>query len=105
MYRVTTPTHTFTLPEQAASYKEIQITYKQNKIKLVKHYQDNTFPPGMSFDGKDVLIRMTQEETKQFKAGDPVSAQVRVLTMSDDAYASKSFFVGVNQVLNDEVLQ
>ena len=105
MYRVTTPTHTFTLPEQANTYKEIQITYKQNKYKLVKHYQDNILPPGMSFDDKDVLIRMTQEETKQFKAGEPVSVQVRVLTSGDDAYASKSFSVSVNQVLNDEVLQ
>ena len=104
MYQVTTPVHTFTLPEQANSYKEIQITYKQKNATLVKHYQDGTLPPGMSFDGKDVNIRLTQTETKAFAPGN-VSAQVRVLTPSDDAYASQTFKISIYGVLNDEVLE
>ena len=104
MYRVTTPIHTFTLPEDAESYKEIQITYKQKKEILVKHYQDGIIPIGMSFDGKNVMIRLTQEETKKFNAGEQASAQVRVLTAGDDAYASQIFKVSVYGVLNDEVL-
>lgn len=105
MYRVTTPTHTFTLPDTASDYEEIQITYKQRDVDIVKHYQDNTLPSGMSFDGQDVIVRLTQEETKQFKAGDKVSVQVRVLTQGADAYASKKFSVDVQPVLNDEVLE
>ena len=104
MYRVTTPTHTFTLPEEANSYKEIQITYKQQSVELIKHYQDNTLPTGMSFDDKDVIIKLTQPETKKFAPG-PVTAQVRVLTAGNDAYASQTFKVNVYQVLNDEVLE
>ncbi len=104
MYRVTTPTHTFTLPDTASNYEEIQITYKQRDVEIVKHYQDETLPSGMSFDGQDVIIRLTQEETKSFKAGEKVSVQVRVLTQGNDAYASRSFNVNVYPVLNDEVL-
>ena len=104
MYKVTTPTHTFTLPIDADSYAEIQITYKQKKVILVKHYQDGILPEGMSLDGKDVIIHFTQEETKQFTAGTDVEAQVRVLTEGGDVYASQGFQVSVLPVLNEEIL-
>lgn len=109
MYRATTPTHTFTLPEQAASYAEIHITYRQGTdeevtAEVVKHAQDGTIPPGMSFDDKKVIISLTQEETKQFKADDFASVQVRVLTSGGYAYASRIFKIKINDVLNDEVL-
>lgn len=104
MYRVTTPTHTFTLPEQAETYAEIHITYKQGGAKVIKHAQDGVIPPGMSFDDKDVIIRLEQDETKLFKAGDFVSVQVRVLTAGGDAFASQIFKCKIDDVLNDEVL-
>lgn len=104
MFRTTTPTHTFTLPEQAASYAEIHITYKQKNAEVIKHAQDGTLPPGMSFNDKDVIIRLEQEETKQFNAGDFVSVQVRVLTAGGDAFASQIFKCKIDDVLNDEVL-
>ena len=103
MYRVTTPTHTFTLPIQTSSCKEVQVTYKQNNTELVFHYQDGTLPDGMTFDGKDVIIRLSQEQTKAFKPF-IVQTQVRVLTTGNDAYASQVFNVSINEVLNDEVL-
>lgn len=104
MIRVTTPTHTFTLPMETSDCSEIQVTYKQGKVSVVKHYQDGVLPSGMSLDGDDVMVRLTQEETKQFKATLPAEAQVRVLTLGGDAYASQIFKVTVGEVLNEGVL-
>lgn len=104
MYRVTTPTHTFTLPDNTSSYDEIQVTYKQNNVVLTKHYQDEVLPSGMTLNGKNVIIRLTQEETKAFNPRMAVLAQVRVLTGSGDAYASEIFSIDVKDVLNEEIL-
>ena len=105
MYRATTPTHKFTLPIDTADCKEIQITYEQNGLQLVKHYQDGTLPDGMTIDGYDVIIKLTQAETLAFTPKNKVSVQVRVLTTTDDVYASRIFGISVNKVLNDEVLE
>lgn len=104
MYRVTTPTYTFTLPIQTSACKEIQATFKQGKIDLEKHYENSTLPSGMTLNGKDVTIHLTQEETKAFDADHIVEAQIRVLTNEDEAYASQMFSVHVNDVLNEEIL-
>lgn len=104
MYRVTTPTHTFTLPIQTSSCAEVQVTYKQNATSLIFHYQDGTLPDGMTFDGKKVIIRLTQEQTRAFNPRIQTLTQVRVLTNGGDAYASQIFSITVNDVLNEEVL-
>ena len=104
MYRATTPTHRFTLPTDASEYKEIQITYEQNRTRLVKHYQDGILPSGMTIDGADVIVKLTQNETNSFTPKQRVNVQVRVLTQDDDAYASNIMGIAVNKVLNDEVL-
>ena len=114
MYRITTPTHTYTLPMTTSSLKEIVVTYKQTlipkidlpsaSVTITKHYQDGTLPSGMTLDDKKVIIRLTQEETKQFDAKFPIVSQVRVLTNDDDSYASQYFQVDVENVLNEEVL-
>lgn len=104
MYRVTTPTHTFKLPMETSTLSVIQVVYKQHNKKLKKQYQNNTLPAGMTLDGKNVVIRLTQAETKQFVADDYVKTQIRVLTNTDDAYASKKFSIYVNDVLDEEIL-
>ena len=103
MYRATTPTHTFTLPQNANTYNVIQVAYRQKKVSLVKQYEDGTLPDGMTFDGKNVIITLTQEETKAFKSG-VVEAQVRVLTSQGGAFASQIFNISIHDVINEEVL-
>lgn len=51
-------------------------------------------------------FRLTQEETKKFKAtpGAQVRVQVRVLTYAGEALASDKKIITVQDVLNDEVL-
>ena len=105
-YRATTPKHTFTLPENAENYQKIQITYRQTHkgktVKLVKMY-DGTLPEGMTFDGKNVYVRLTQKETKKFYDTD-AEVQIRVLTSGGDVYASNWFEFNVHEVLDDEEL-
>ena len=105
MYRATTPTHTFTLPIETSTCNEIQLTYKQDDgdIVLVKHYQDGVLPEGMTLDGKDVNVFLTQEETKLFKKG-KAYAQIRVLTNAQKVMASQKMSMPVNDVFNEEVL-
>ena len=105
MYRATTPVHTFTLPIETNTCKEIQVTYKQGNTMLVKHYQDQTLPEGMTLDGKKVIIKLTQEETLNFCSEKAAFVQVRVLTSDDSAYASERFKVSITNVLNEEILQ
>ena len=103
MYRVTTPTHTFTLPLDTSEFSKIQITYNQKGNVLVKEYKDGTLPSGMTLDEKDVVLNLTQEETKLFSVG-AVGVQVRAKTNGGKAYASNKFKVSVVEVFNEEIL-
>ena len=104
MYRVTTPTHTFTLPIQTSTCKEVEVTYKQNDHVERFHYQDQTLPEGMTLDGKNVIIHFTQEQTKRFLPIYPIAAQVRVLTNDDEVFASQMFTLYIDDVLSERIL-
>ena len=104
MYRATTPTHTFTLPISTDTLSEILVSYKQGTVRLDKHYQDNVLPSGMTLDGDKVIVKLTQDETKLFRPNAQADVQVRVLTASGDALASKRFGITIKEVINDEVL-
>lgn len=104
MYRATTPTHTFKLPIETNTCSEILVSYKQKDFALDKHYQDGALPSGMTLDGKNVVIVLTQEEANQFKEG-TAKVQVRVLTNAGTAMASNIFKLFVADVINEEVLQ
>ena len=103
MYRVTTPTHTFKLPFDTSNCSVILLDYKQDRTRLTKKYENGVTPSGMTLDDEYVIQVLTQEETKGFKKG-TASIQIRVLTNNGSAYASKWFTVGVNDVINEEVL-
>lgn len=104
MYRVTTPTHTFTLPIDTSTCSEILLTYEQGSVQLDKHYENNTLPDGMTLDGYNVVQVLSQAETAKFKEG-IVYAQVRVLTTAGKAYASQKFKIGVKETLNEDILE
>lgn len=104
MYRVTTPDNVFTLPEDATSYKVIQISWKQGSRMLTKTIKDGIIPSGITVSGAVVSVMLTQEETKQFKAGE-LLVQVRALTNGGKALASKRFPIQVEAVNNEEILK
>ena len=106
MYRATTPTHTFTLPETLDNYVEIQVTYKQCKTELVKDAKaDGPVSSGMDFDEKEVIIHWTQEETLMFDTSKPLLAQVRVVDVNGNVMASQKFSIQIKYTLNEEILE
>lgn len=104
MYRATTPIHTFSLPISTDDCKDIQVTYKQGKnVILEKYMDDRVLPSGMTLHDKDVVVTLTQEETKLFGAK-KATVQIRILTDGGTASASDIFDITVKDVLHDNEL-
>lgn len=101
MKRATTPTHIFTLPfSYSETVSKCLITYKQNdEIVLTKTEKDIQVE-----NDKDIVVKLTQEETISFKPNTLVKMEIRVLTKNGDALASNIMQKAVEDVLNDEVL-
>jgi len=104
MYRATTPTTTFTLEVETSSLAQVLVTFKQDDVSLNKHYRNGTLPSGMTFDGKKVIVKLTQEESLLFDEGKQTYAQLRAKTLAGDAVATKKFPVNVHSSLNEEIL-
>ena len=103
MIRLTTPTHSFSVPFDPEDMREILLTYTQNgRFVLERRKAELSF--GSDEQGHTVYHRLTQEETGRFRAGEPVRIQLRALTGAGDALASDPVTVQVEDVLNDEVL-
>ena len=99
MIRSTTPRHEFIIPLDAQFISNIWITYEQDgEIVLEKHMGD------MQHEGELWFYKLTQDETKQFKAEAFVRIQVKVLTTGGDVMASDVLRTPVEDVLNDEVM-
>lgn len=99
MRRLTTPEHRFTLQMDPSVIDKIRITYAQSgKIVLNKENGD------IQMDGNVAFVKLTQEETKLFVMGHPISMQIRVLTINGDALASDIIDDVVFDVLDDEVM-
>ena len=97
--RVTTPTHRFTFPIDPETLEIIRITYAQNKkVILTKEKTD------MRIEENKVFVTLSQEETKEFNARFPVEVQVRALTYTGKALASKTWSRDVEEVLDDAIL-
>lgn len=101
MRRGTTPTHTFTLPIDAAQIDKLRITYVQKEKIVLKKTEDD-----VAIDGNAVRVKLTQAETLQFdeSSGAFVSIQIKVLTTGGDVLASEIFKVHPLQILDEEEL-
>ena len=103
MHRITTPIHTYILPIQTSECDEIEVTYKQ-KCLIKTFLYDGTLPDGMTLDGKNVIIKLTQEQTKALKSAYDLTSQVRVRTNDGNVLASQIFDIKVDEVLSEEIL-
>ena len=99
MRKGTTPTFTFTLPFG---------TDIVQKAKAIFKYEDGTKLSKVvgadNFAGNVIVIKLTQEETLQFRCNTHVKLQLRVLTVGGDALASAVYPVFVEECLDTEVL-
>lgn len=109
MYRATTPTHRFVFDGiNPSTFKELNVYYAQQGIELLKKTKDDcTITSRDTEDSIEYIVQFTlsQEETKLFKAKQPVKIQLRALTMDDRALATSEYEVAVCDVINDEVLE
>lgn len=105
MRRGTTPTHTFELPFDVSSIKEVQITYSQSdhyldekRTKVVKTTKD------CKLEGKTISVDLTQQDTLAFSHKLQVAIQLRVLMFDKTALVSEVIKRDVEPCLDNEVL-
>lgn len=108
MYRATTPRHVFIFEKiDPSTFKELNIYYAQQGIELLRKTKDDcSFSVRETDDATEylVIVKLTQEETKLFKARYSVKIQIRALTQDGDALATEEYEIPVYNVINDEVL-
>lgn len=95
MYKATTPTHTFTLPFNVTLISKLLLTYKQDNV-VINFDEDD-----VTMSNKQVVVTLTQEQTKMFVPGLNVQVQMRIKTTSDSVLASNTIELKVRNVLND----
>lgn len=100
MRQGTTPTHTFLLPFDSSNIKALEITYAQHDVVLITKGFDDCV-----FNGKVAAIELSQEETFKFDITTPIQIQLRVLTDTDQAYATKIYLTNISKSLSKEVLK
>lgn len=92
---------TITTPEAPGEYSAILVSFAQNGQNLVNLDQDS---PALIIESDSVTARLTQEQTKQFTAGEPAFLQIRAYKSAYDAPGSKVWAIDVYDSLNTEVL-
>jgi len=99
--RGTSPTFRFKINNyDVENMSQVHITFRQDSNILTKN--DSAIEKNLSDNRLDVLL--TQEETLQFGAG-IVLCQIRIISIYDDAFASKIFEIPWNKVLEEGVIE
>lgn len=107
MYRGTTPTNIFILPEEMndASFDTLYITYQQRNKTVLEKTLDN-----IQRDGNVLTVKLTQAETLAFESGhcfsgaidsSDVYIQIRAKLTDGTAMASELMKASVQQILKD----
>ena len=99
MFRATTPTFAYELPEPADNYSEIKIVMSQNNRMLVTRTKQE-----LVIDGSTVRFTLTQPESNLFSAGKLAQIQMRVMHNSGNVSATDVKNVIVKNVLDDSIL-
>lgn len=102
MRRGTTPTHTFTFPDEVvvAGLGEILITYSQDGRTVLEKSKADL---AIDTDNNAVSYVMTQEESLKFAPGKAL-IQVRAKGENEKVSASQMLWLEVKPVLNSEKL-
>lgn len=95
MYRGTTPTIVLTVK----GLSEIEISKIYLTIKQYDKVIEKTLPD-MQIDGDVISVTLTQKETLELDAKN-INIQLRILSKSKTAYATKVLSMPVNDVLKD----
>ena len=98
MRRGTSPTHTFTLPLNVDVIDDIRIIYAQDESIVLKKGKEDC-----SFEGGDVILKLSREDTWKFDCDKLVSIQLEVWTPVGDVLVSDIIHRPVDKCLDDEV--
>lgn len=100
MRRGSTPQHSFRCPYAAKDLAEIRVIYAQDKQPVVVKTKEDC-----ELDGTALFVRLTQEDTLKFMAGRPVEVQIRLLFRDGSSISSNIITMGVERLLEDEVMK
>ena len=100
MRKGTTPFFECELPFNVGLVKTAKLTISQKDNILIEKYKDD-------FEIIDNVLRyrMSQEETFLFENNSEAKAQLRVLTMNDEAFSTDPLVFRVFTCLDNEVLK
>lgn len=96
MFRVSTSTFTYELPEDI-EYAEVWVSFKQRDLILTKKLGVSSADSGIIMDGNTVLVSLTEEETSYFAPGFAWT-QVKVRTADDQVLPSDEFRIIVKAI-------
>ena len=100
MRQGTTPTHTFLLPFDSNEVKILELTYAQHDVVLLTKTLDDCI-----LENNTVTIELSQEDTFKFDCSSQIQMQLRVLTTTNQAYATEIYLAKIERSLSKEVLQ
>lgn len=89
---------TIKTPVNPSGYSAIVVTFKQDNTEVQKTLED------LTLTDTSVIVKLTQEETRQFEAKKKVHLQIRCYASTYDAPGSKIWSIPVEDSLNDGVL-
>lgn len=97
MWRGTTPTHSFTLPEgmRQQDFAVLYITYSQNGETVVEKTGED-----LQFEDNIIKVIFTQQDTLAFAPG-PVKIQIRGRMLDGQAVASNHISTTAKEILKD----
>lgn len=102
MRRATTPTHTFTLPEEVSvtSLSKVVLTYNQDATTVLEKGLSDVI---IDSDANTISYKLTQDETNLFAPGKAL-IQVRVKNISGAVFESQMIWLTIKPALNSEVI-
>lgn len=94
-----TPDNKFEFPFPKDLVSDVSITYKQNgEIVFKKGFED------IKIEGGYAVVSLSQEETLSLMDSDIVEIQLKVKTTNMKVIPSVKLYVGVDEVLDKEVM-
>lgn len=90
---------TIQTPRAPSNYSAMLVTIQQDGVNLI-----NKSKSDLTVGDADVTLRLTQEETAQFRAGVPALLQIRCYAGTYDAPGSAAWQIDVWPALNDSIL-
>ena len=99
MIRGTTPRLEFTLPFETSLLAEAWITLSQDKEAIL----DKTLKD-CKCEGNTLVLKLSQEETLKFEQNSRIEMQLRVRTLSGDAFASDIISDKADRILKEGVI-